>query len=438
MKPTRVVIMGAGGRDFHNFNMYFKDNKDYEIVCFTATQIPNIENRPFPPELAGNLYPKGIPIYPEEKLPSILKEQDIDEVVFAYSDVSHEYVMHAASVALAAGCDFRLIGPKRSTIEGKVPVIAVLAVRTGAGKSPVTRKVSKLLRDMGKRVVVVRHPMPYGDLRRQRLQRFEKIEDLDLHDCTIEEREEYEPHIENGVVLFAGVDYAQILKAAEAEADVVVWDGGNNDMSFYKPSLTIVVVDALRPDHGLRYYPGETNLLCADVIIINKEDSATPETVETVKKTIRSVNPRAEIIDANSPILVDRPELIKGKRVLAIDDGPTLTHGGMSFGAGVVAAKKYGAREIIDPRPCAVGDIRGTFQHYPHIGSVLPAIGYGDKQVKDLEATIKACDPELVIIATPTDLRRIVAFEKPTVRVRYELEEIGTPKLEKILARVVK
>jgi len=438
MKPTRVVIMGAGGRDFHNFNMYFKDNKEYEVVCFTATQIPNIENRTYPAELAGALYPEGIPILPEGKLPSILKDQDIDEVVFAYSDVSHEYVMHAASVALAAGCDFRLIGSKRSMIEGRVPVVAVLAVRTGSGKSPATRRVTKLLRDMGKRVVVVRHPMPYGDLARQNIQRFEKIEDLDLHDCTIEEREEYEPHIENGVVLFAGVDYARILKAAEAEADVVVWDGGNNDMSFYKPSLTIVVVDALRPDHGLRYYPGETNLLCADVIIINKEDSASPETIETIKKMITSINPGAEIIDANSPILVDHPELIKGKRVLAIDDGPTLTHGGMSFGAGVVAAKKYGAKELIDPRPCAVGDLKGTFLRYPHMGSVLPAMGYGEKQVRDLEATIKACNPEVVIIATPTDLRRILNLDKPAVRVRYELEEIGTPKLASILARVVK
>jgi predicted GTPase len=430
--------MGAGGRDFHNFNMYFKDNKEYEVVCFTATQIPNIENRTYPAELAGALYPEGIPILPEGKLPSILKDQDIDEVVFAYSDVSHEYVMHAASVALAAGCDFRLIGSKRSMIEGRVPVVAVLAVRTGSGKSPATRRVTKLLRDMGKRVVVVRHPMPYGDLARQNIQRFEKIEDLDLHDCTIEEREEYEPHIENGVVLFAGVDYARILKAAEAEADVVVWDGGNNDMSFYKPSLTIVVVDALRPDHGLRYYPGETNLLCADVIIINKEDSASPETIETIKKMITSINPGAEIIDANSPILVDHPELIKGKRVLAIDDGPTLTHGGMSFGAGVVAAKKYGAKELIDPRPCAVGDLKGTFLRYPHMGSVLPAMGYGEKQVRDLEATIKACNPEVVIIATPTDLRRILNLDKPAVRVRYELEEIGTPKLASILARVVK
>ncbi|MCX5800384.1 MAG: cyclic 2,3-diphosphoglycerate synthase [Candidatus Eisenbacteria bacterium] len=438
MKSTRVVIMGAGGRDFHNFNTYFKDNREYEVVCFTATQIPNIENRTFPAELAGALYPKGIPIVPEQKLPSILKEQDIDEVVFAYSDVSHEYVMHAASVALAAGCDFRIIGPKRSTIRGKIPVVAILAVRTGAGKSPVTRKVASLLRDMGKRVVVVRHPMPYGDLARQNVQRFEKIEDLDLHDCTIEEREEYEPHIENGIVLFAGVDYAQILKAAEAEADVVVWDGGNNDMSFYEPSLTIVVVDPLRPDHGLRYHPGETNLRCADVIIINKEDSATPEAIEAVKKSVRTVNPGAEIIDANSPILVDRPELIKGKRALAIDDGPTLTHGGMSFGAGVVAARRYGAKELIDPRPFAVGDIKSAFEHYPHIGAVLPAIGYGDKQVKELEATIKACNPEVVIIATPTDLRRIVSFEKPTVRVRYELEEIGTPRLAKILTRAVK
>jgi len=438
MKPTRVVIMGAGGRDFHNFNMCFKGNENYEVVCFTATQIPNIENRVYPPDLAGNLYPKGIQIYPQEKLLSILKEQNIDEVVFAYSDVSHEYVMHAASLVLAAGCDFRLIGPKRSMIEGKIPVIAVLAVRTGSGKSPATRKVTQLLRKAGQRVVVVRHPMPYGDLGRQKVQRFEKIEDLDLHNCTIEEREEYEPHIENGVVLFAGVDYAEILKAAEAEADVLVWDGGNNDMSFYKPSLTIVVVDALRPDHGLRYYPGETNLLTADVIIINKEDSAAPETIETVKKMVRSVNPTAEIIDANSPILADRPELIKDRRVLAIDDGPTLTHGGMSFGAGVVAAKKYGARELIDPRPCAVGDIKGTFERFTHIGSSLPAMGYGAKQVKDLEATIRRCDPEVVIIATPTDLRRIMAFERPTVRVRYELEEVGTPKLAKILARVVK
>ncbi|MFH0778983.1 MAG: cyclic 2,3-diphosphoglycerate synthase [Candidatus Eisenbacteria bacterium] len=436
MKRSRVVIMGAGGRDFHNFNMYFKDNRDYEVVCFTATQIPNIEDRTFPAELAGELYPKGIPIHAEEALPSILKKEDVDEVVFAYSDVSHEHVMHAASLVLAAGCDFRIIGPKRSMITGKVPIVAVLAVRTGAGKSPATRRVAKILLDLTKRVVVVRHPMPYGDLGKQNIQRFEKMSDLDLHDCTIEEREEYEPHIENGVVLYAGIDYAQILSAAEKEADVVVWDGGNNDMSFFKPSLTIVIVDPLRPEHGNQYHPGETNLRSADVVIVNKQDSAKPEDIERAKKIVKELNPNAQVIDAASPISVDKPELIKGKRVLVIEDGPTITHGGMSFGAGVVAAKKYGAAEMIDPRPFAVGDIKDAYANYPHMGAVLPALGYGSKQVRELEASIKACNAEAVIIATPTDLRRILKVDRPTVRVRYELEEIGTRKLEKILSGV--
>ncbi len=436
MKRTKVVIMGAGGRDFHNFNMYFRDNKDYEVVCFTATQIPNIENRAFPAELAGELYPNGIPIHAEEELPGIIEEHDVDEVVFSYSDVSHEYVMHKASVVLACGSDFWLMGPKRSMIAGKVPVITVLAVRTGSGKSPATRKITKLLRKMKKRVVVVRHPMPYGDLEKQAVQRFEKLEDLDLHKCTIEEREEYEPHIENGAVVFAGVEYTQILRAAEKEADVVIWDGGNNDMSFFKPSLTIVVADPLRPGHGLKYHPGEANLRTADVVIVNKQDSAEAKDIEAVKEAIKSVNPAAQIVDAISPITVDKPDLIKGKRVLVIEDGPTLTHGGMRFGAGVVAAKKYGARELINPRPHAVGEIKDTFEDYPHIDAVLPAIGYGEAQIKDLEATIKACGADVVIIATPSDLRRMMEIEIPTVRVRYELEEKGPEKLEKILSRI--
>ncbi|KPJ61452.1 MAG: GTPase [Latescibacteria bacterium DG_63] len=436
MKRTRVVIMGAGGRDFHNFNMYFRDNKNYEVVCFTATQIPNIEKRVFPPELAGELYPDGIPIYTEEDLPSILTEREIDEVVFAYSDISHEHVMHAASVALAAGCDFRLLGPKRTMIEGKVPIIAVVAVRTGSGKSPATRKITKLLRKMKKKVVVVRHPMPYGDLEKQAVQRFEKLEDLDLHKCTIEEREEYEPHIENGAVVFAGVEYTQILRAAEKEADVVIWDGGNNDMSFFKPSLTIVIADPLRPGHSIKYHPGEANLRSADVVIVNKQDSAKPDDIQAVKQTIRSANSAAEIIDAISPITVDKPELIKGKRVLVIEDGPTLTHGGMRYGAGVVAAKKYGAKELVNARPHAVGEIKDVFENYPHIETVLPAIGYGDNQIRDLEATIKACEADVVIIATPSDLRRLMSIETPTVMVSYELEETGPPKLEKILSGV--
>lgn len=428
--------MGAGGRDFHNFNLYFRGNPDYEVVCFTAAQIPHIENRTFPAELAGELYPEGIPILPEAHLSNILREKEIDEVVFAYSDVSHEHVMHAASTVLAAGPDFRLIGPRASTIKGRVPVVAVLAVRTGAGKSPTTRKITKLLRDNKKRVVVVRHPMPYGDLKRQNVQRFDKMEDLVLHDCTIEEREEYEPHIENGVVLFAGIDYEQILRAAEQEADVVVWDGGNNDMPFFAPTLTIVVADALRPGHGLKYHPGEANLRAADVVIVNKQDSAKPEDIAAVKDTVMSLNPRAEIIDAISPITVDKPELIKGKRVLVIEDGPTLTHGGMTFGAGVVASRKYGARELIDPRPVAVGEIKESFEKYPDVKNLLPALGYGSGQIRELEATIAACDPEVVVAATPADLSRIIKLDKPVVRVRYELEELGEPKLERILSRL--
>jgi predicted GTPase len=436
MKRTKVVIMGAGGRDFHNFNMYFRDNESYEVVCFTATQIPNIENRAFPPELSGKLYPNGIPIYAEEDMPSLLKTHDVDEVVFAYSDVSHEYVMHAASVALAAGCDFTLMGPKSSMIEGRVPIIAILAVRTGSGKSPTTRKVTKLLREMKKKVVVVRHPMPYGDLKKQAVQRFETLADLDRHECTIEEREEYEPHIENGAVVFAGVEYEQILRTAEKEADVVLWDGGNNDMSFFKPSLTIVVTDPLRPGHGFKYHPGEANLRSADVVIVNKQDSAKPEDIEAVKNTIRKVNATAEIVDGVSPITVDKPELIKGKRVLVIEDGPTLTHGGMSYGAGVVAARKYGAGELIDPRPCAVGEIKDTFENYPHVEAVLPAIGYGESQIRDLEGTIRACAADVVVIATPSDLRRMMKIDAQTVMVSYEFEEKGPPKLGKILAGV--
>ncbi|MBN1504837.1 MAG: GTPase [Candidatus Eisenbacteria bacterium] len=436
MKRRRIVILGAGGRDFHNFNVCFRDNNEYEVVCFTATQIPHIENRTYPAEIAGKLYPRGIPILPEQELPRILRSGDLDEVVFAYSDVSHEHVMHVASAVLAAGCDFRIIGPGATMIKGKVPIVAILAVRTGAGKSPATRKVTKLLRDSGKKVVIIRHPMPYGDLKKQTVQRFEKMEDLVLHDCTVEEREEYEPHLENGMILFAGVDYEQILRAAEKEADVVVWDGGNNDMPFYAPDLSIVVADALRPDHGIKYHPGETNVRAADVVIVNKEDTATPESVKAVKDTVKLLNPNAEVIDAASPISVDKPELIKDKRVLVIEDGPTLTHGGMTFGAGVVAARKYGAKELIDPRPFAVGEIKESYVKYPAVGHLLPALGYGAKQVSELEATIRACDPEVVLIATPADLRRIIKVDKPVVRIRYELEELGPPKLERILSRI--
>jgi len=437
-RRKRVVILGAAGRDFHNFNVFFRNNPEYEVVAFTATQIPDIEGRIYPPELAGELYPNGIPILPEDDLEKIIKEKDVDIVVFAYSDVSHEHVMHLASRAHSAGADFWLLGPKSTMIESKKPVVAVTAVRTGCGKSQTSRKVAQLLQEMGYKVAVIRHPMPYGDLRKQIVQRFASFEDLDRYECTIEEREEYEPYIERGMVVYAGVDYEKILREAEKEADIILWDGGNNDFPFYKPDLWIVVTDPHRPGHELTHHPGETNFRSADVIIINKIDTAYPENVQKIRENIEKVNPNAIVIEAASPIFVDKPELIKGKRVLVIEDGPTLTHGGMSYGAGYIAAKKFGAKEIVDPRPYAVGSIIETYKKYPHLSNILPAMGYGKKQIKELEETINRADADVVIMGTPVDLRRFMNLNKPAVRVKYELEEIGQPKLKDILEEWVK
>jgi len=430
----KVVIMGAAGRDFHNFNVYFRDNEDYEVVAFTATQIPDIEGRVYPSELAGKLYPNGIPILSEEDLPKIIKENKVDEVILAYSDLPFSYVMERASIALAAGADFKLMGPESTMIKAKKPVIAVCAVRTGCGKSQTTRRVLDILRDMGKKVVSIRHPMPYGDLVKQKVQRFATYEDLDKHECTIEEREEYEPHIDRNSIIYAGVDYGAILEEAyKDDPDVILWDGGNNDFPFYKPDLLIVVVDPHRPGHEVAYYPGMTNLLMADVIVINKEETADIEGIEIVRKNIERWNPNAVVVDAASPIFVDDPNLIKGKRVIVVEDGPTLTHGGMKYGAGYIAAKKFGAAEIIDPRPYAVGSIIDTYKKYQHLDVILPAMGYGEKQMKELEETINRSDADLVIIGTPIDLRRVVNLNKPAVRVRYELQEIGKPDLEDVL-----
>lgn len=431
----KVLIMGAAGRDFHNFNVCFRDNPAYEVVAFTATQIPNIEGRTYPAALAGSLYPGGIPIYPESDLARLVKEKQADQVVFAYSDISHEEVMHKASVALAAGADFRLLGPRATMLKSSKPVVAVCAVRTGAGKSQTTRAVARALKAMDKRAVVVRHPMPYGDLAKQAVQRFATTEDLQKYETTIEEREEYEPHIARGSVVYAGVDYEKILRQAESEADIILWDGGNNDFPFYRPDLLIVVADPHRPGHELTYHPGETNLRMADVVVINKVDTAKAEDVNLVRENIRAANPHAIIVQAASPISVDDPAVIQGKRVLIIEDGPTLTHGGMPFGAGVVAAKKFGAREIVDPRPYAVGSIKETFAKYPTTGAVLPAMGYGEKQVAELEATINATPVDLVLIATPVDLRRVVNIKHPTVRVSYELQETSQPTLADILRK---
>ncbi len=438
MPKTRTIIMGAAGRDFHNFNVYFRDNEEYEIVAFTATQIPNIEGRRYPKELAGSLYPAGIPIYPESDLPKLITEQKINQVVFAYSDVPHEYVMHKASLVNAYGADFRLMGTTNTQLKSTKPVISICAVRTGSGKSQTTRRVSKIMIEMGYKVAAIRHPMPYGDLVKQKVQRFATYADLDKHECTIEEREEYEPHIDNGVLVFAGVDYEAILREAEKEVDVILWDGGNNDISFYKPDLAIVVADPHRPGHELKYYPGETNLYLADVFVINKVDTANPENIITVRENLRSINPGAVVIEGASPLFVDDPDGIKGKRVLVIEDGPTLTHGGMAYGAGWVAAKRFGAKEIVDPRPFAVGSIKATYQKYPGTGTILPAMGYGNEMVKDLEKTINASDVDMVISATPIDLTRIIKVNKPMQRVRYELQEIGVPTLEDILKKKFK
>ena len=430
---SRVIIMGAAGRDFHNFNTVFRDDPAYEVTAFTATQIPDIAGRLYPKELAGPRYPHGIPIFPESELTSLIASHGADQVVFAYSDVSHETVMHKASQVLAAGADFRLIGPKASMLRSSVPVVSVCAVRTGSGKSQTTRRVVSILRQKGRRVVAVRHPMPYGDLVRQRVQRFARVEDLDLHACTIEEREEYEPHIAQGGVVYAGIDYGAILAEAEKEADVVVWDGGNNDLPFFEPNLEIVVADPHRPGHEVSYHPGETNLRRAHAVVINKIDTAEPAGTDAVRASVRRLNPRAVIVDAASPLFVERPDEIAGKRVLCIEDGPTLTHGDMAYGAGVLAARRFGAAEVLDPRPYVVGRIAETFKAYPAIGPLLPAMGYGEAQVRDLEATIARSPAELVLIATPIDLRRILKVEKPSQRVRYELQEIGRPDLTDVL-----
>lgn len=433
MQKIKVIIMGAAGRDFHNFNVYFRNNDAYEVVAFTATQIPGIAERGYPPELAGANYPNGIPIYPEEELPNLIKQHDIDQVVFAYSDVPHEYVMHKASMVLANGADFRLMGPKTTMLEAKVPLVSVCAVRTGSGKSQTSRQIAKILKNKGLRVVAIRHPMPYGDLRKQIWQRFATYEDLDKYECTIEEREEYEPHIDNGIIVYAGVDYEKILREAEKEADVIVWDGGNNDLSFYKSDLHIVVADPHRAGNELTYYPGETNLRMADVVIINKVDTADPKNVKKVKENIEKVNPKARVLEAASPVTVDKPELIKGNRVLVIEDGPTLTHGNMPYGAGAVIAKKLGAREMVDPRPYAVGSIKETYEKYTHLGAILPAVGYGDKQIAELKATIDRTPCDAVVIGTPIDLRRVMTIDKPTVRAKYELKVLGPVTLEEIL-----
>ncbi len=435
MAKSRVIIMGAAGRDFHNFNVYFRDQEAYEVVAFTATQIPNIEGRLYPPELSGKLYPKGIPIYPESDLDELIARYQVDQVVFAYSDVSHEYVMHHACQALAAGVDFALLGPRHTQVASTRPVVSICAVRTGSGKSQTTRRVSDVLRQLGYRVVVVRHPMPYGDLAKQAVQRFATYDDLAKHDVTIEEREEYEPHLDRGVVVYAGVDYERILRHAEQEADIVLWDGGNNDLPFYKADYHIVVADPHRPGHEIRYYPGEANLRMADVVVINKIDTARPEAVAEVRNNIRQYSPRAVIVEAASPIWVERPDLIQGKRVLVVEDGPTLTHGEMKYGAGVVAAERFGAAQLVDPRSAAVGSIRETFEKYPGTGALLPAMGYGQEQRDDLEETINRTDADLVLVATPIDLTRLVEMNKPSQRVRYELQEIGQPTLAELLER---
>lgn len=438
MKRTRVIIMGAAGRDFHNFNMFYRDNEQYEVVAFTATQIPNIEGRKYPAELAGKLYPNGIDIYPESELVNLIRKYQVDEVVFSYSDVPYDYVMSRSAMVNAAGADFKVMGTARTQLKSSKPVIAVCAVRTGCGKSQTTRRVMKILREAGKKVVAVRHPMPYGDLVAQKVQRFASLEDLDKHNCTIEEREEYEPHIVNGHVVYAGVDYEAILREAEKEADVILWDGGNNDLPFFKPDLHITLVDPHRPGDELFYYPGEANLRAADVVVINKIDSANLEDINAVRESIYEVNPKATVIEAASPIFVEDYQIIKGKRVLVVEDGPTLTHGEMTYGAGVVAAEKFGAAELVDPRPFTVGTITETFQKYPEIGTLLPAMGYSKQQMKDLEETINKSDAEVVIIGTPIDLRKIINIKKPAVRVTYELAEIGKPDLTDVLAPFMK
>jgi predicted GTPase len=431
--PIRTLIMGAAGRDFHNFNVYFRDNPNYEVVAFTATQIPDIEGRTYPKELAGKLYPAGIPIFAEADLVKLIQEKQVEQVIFAYSDVPHEYVMHKASAVLAAGADFRLMGTHLTQVKSSKPVVSVCAVRTGSGKSQTTRRVSLILRGMGLKVAAIRHPMPYGDLVKQAVQRYANYDDLEKNQCTIEEREEYEPHLDNGVIVYAGVDYERILRQAEGEVDIILWDGGNNDFPFYVSDLKIVVADPHRPGHEVSYHPGETNARLADVFVINKVDTANAENVIKVRNNLNAVNPNAVVIEAASPLFVDEPEAIRGKRVLVIEDGPTLTHGEMAYGAGWVAARRFGAAEIVDPRPYAVRSIKATYEKYPKTGPILPAMGYGEAQTHDLEETIRRAEVDMVIIATPIDLKRIIKIDKPAQRVRYELQEIGKPNLEDIL-----
>jgi predicted GTPase len=433
IKRRKILIMGAAGRDFHNFNTYFRTNEMYEVVAFTATQIPDIVDRKYPSELSGALYPDGIPIHDESELTKLIEDLEVDEVVFSYSDVSHEYVMHKASLVNACGAAFSLLGTKGTMIKSTKPLISVCAVRTGSGKSQTSRKIVQLLTDAGKKIVAIRHPMPYGDLAKQAVQRFAEYSDLDLHETTIEEREEYEPYIDRGLVIYSGVDYEAILREAEKEADVILWDGGNNDFSFYQPDLQIVVADPHRVGHELSYHPGETTLNLADVVVVNKITTTDYKNVMQLEENIRIVNPEAIIVEASSPIFVDKPELVKGKRVLVIEDGPTLTHGEMKYGAGVVAARRYGAKELVDPRPYLVGSMKETFDHYPDIGTLLPAMGYFEQQLKDLEDTINNTDCDVVVSATPIDITRLVKVNKPIVRVKYELEEIGFPKLKDVL-----
>ncbi len=436
-KARKIIVMGAAGRDFHNFNCLYRDNKSIEVVAFTATQIPDIEGRRYPASLAGKLYPKGIPIHDESDLLDLIKKHDVEEVVFAYSDVPYQYVMERAAYVMSAGVRFALEGGSPTMVKSTKPVVSVCAIRTGCGKSQTTRRVAEILQSLGKKVVAIRHPMPYGDLAKQACQRFAKLSDLDKHKCTIEEREEYEPHIMSGVIVYAGVDYEMIVREAEKEADIILWDGGNNDMSFYAADLLITVVDPHRPGHELSYYPGQNNLLMADVVVINKIDSADPEGVAEVRRNIAAYNPNAVVVDAASPLGVDKPELIRGKKVLVVEDGPTLTHGEMAYGAGVVAAEKYGAAELVDPRPFTVKSITKTFEKYPDIGTLLPAMGYGDQQVKDLETTINRTKCDAVVVATPIDLTRLIKIKKPTVRVTYSLQEIGSPNLNDVLETFV-
>jgi predicted GTPase len=433
MKRRNIIIMGAAGRDFHNFNLVYREDKAVRVVAFTATQIPDIAGRRYPPELSGKLYPDGIPIVAEEKLEELFLTDAIDEVVFSYSDVSHQHVMEQASRVIALGADFKMLGARETMLPAKVPVIAVCAVRTGSGKSQTTRRVARALKELGRTPVIVRHPMPYGDLAVQRVQRFQSLEDMKRHRCTIEEMEEYEPHLNEGFIVYAGVDYGDILEQAQREGDVVLWDGGNNDLPFYAPDIHITVADPLRPGHELTYFPGRINMILADIIVINKVDAAEAGDVEKVKTSIRALNPRAAVVEAASPIFVDNGGEIKGKRVLVVEDGPTLTHGEMQFGSGTVIARRLGAAEIVNPRQWAQGKVAETFAKYPRIGALLPAVGYGDEQVRDLENTIRRVPCDAVIIATPVDLTRIITIDKPMLRVRYELQEIGKPDLKDLI-----